>query len=432
MSAPPRSFINVETMFAGVHPEWTAILKSDAMLPDLITALESLDPNDISPKTADIFAWAKYGPPSAITAVIIGQDPFPNPAHAHGLCFSSRDKAVPESTKAIFDCLAESKYLDPADVARATAAGGMPGYLATWASQGVLMINTALTTKPGIAKVHVALWEGLMKKIIALVGALDQPIAFLLWGGHAKAMRKAIKSPPGRALVLEETHPSPLGQASLPPERKFRFCTHFRATNEFLINNGRRPIDWNPFARHIVYTDGSANGHGPSSKAGYAAYFIAGPLIGTKLWGRIAAAIVGERPVIHPTNIRGEGFAIVHALEHIIAADSAGPNERPPAVEVVTDSEFWINMIKTFIPKWIRESRPFTAQENPDLVERIWAAASTLGKRLTFRHIYSHGKDKNIAPIDARYNDLCDVWAKAGRDSATFHDTTVVHTADLL
>ena len=39
-----------------------------------------------------------------VKVVIIGQDPYPDPKHAHGLAFSSLDATIPESLKIIYSC----------------------------------------------------------------------------------------------------------------------------------------------------------------------------------------------------------------------------------------------------------------------------------------------------------------------------------------
>jgi uracil-DNA glycosylase len=416
-----RQYINVTAMFDGVHPSWIKLLKSDAILPHLITVLDALDPLCISPKADDILTWAKFRPVNDISVVIIGQDPYPDPSHAHGLCFSSRAQVLPESFKYIYDCLQEHKLMNPLDSTIA-----MPAYLGAWAAQGVLMINTALTTRPGERKSHASIWEPVTREIIKAIGAMDQPIIWFLWGNDAKKMRPHILST--RHQVLEEIHPSPMAQVRLPVERQFRHCNHFIMANQFMQANKLRLIDWDPHSRHIVYTDGSANNTGTSGRAGYAAYFTAGPLKSTKLWGRLApvsAKNATDQPVVlFPTNIRAEGWAIMLPLEQILATESS---HHMPNVEIVTDSKFWIDMIESWIPRWVKQKIPFEAHENPDITARIHTLIVKFGPRLKLRHIYSHGKDKTIAPLDRKYNDLCDAWANKGRESETFHESRDIY-----
>ena len=80
------------------------------------------------------------------------------------------------------------------------------GNLTRWAQNGVLLLNSVLTVRAGIAGSHAGMgWETLTDKIIALLGEREKPIVFLLWGGYAR--RKAALIPKGRHLILEAAHP---------------------------------------------------------------------------------------------------------------------------------------------------------------------------------------------------------------------------------
>jgi uracil-DNA glycosylase len=410
-----KKYVNVAEMFAGVKPGFKRLLLTAK--PELQYALEQIDPTNISPRTPDILSFARYFEPGEIRACIIGQDPYPDANHAHGLCFSTRDTKLPASLKNIFECLRQCGYI-PKDVAH------VPGLLTSWAASGVLMINMALTTIPGKTNAHKDIWSPYMKKIVAEIGALDQPIAYLLWGRDAQEAEPLLKNN-GKSLILKGTHPSPMAQARLIESAQFRHCTHFTEANEFLAKNSRGVIDWNPIGTHIVYTDGSAsgNGQGAVARGGYAAYFASGPLKSLTLSGRFGPVHLPDLDeIIFPSNIRGEGLAIIHALEHILRCPVLLP------IEVVTDSEFWIDMVMKYIPKWVRdgEAPSFSKHKNPDLVSRLWSAVSAIRASsiaVTFRHVYSHGKDKTISPADKQFNDRVDKIASLARKSEHFFDS---------
>lgn len=425
-----KQYVSVVEMFVGVEPSFKRLLLSAK--PELQSALEQIDPNNISPRVSDILEFARYVPVSEIRAVILMQDPYPNVNHAHGLCASTREKTLPPTLKNIYDCLLQHGHL-PKDAPLPS------GLLISWAVAGVLLINMALTTEIGKSNAHKDTWHPYMKKIVAAIGALDQHIAYLLWGNPARAMAPMLVNN-GKSLILTAVHPSPLSQAALADDAKFRHCNHFDATNEFLRKAGRGVIDWNPAATHVMYTDGSAsgNGQGAVARGGYATYFTSGPLKSLRLTGRFGPEYsdTGDE-VIFPSNIRAEGLAIIHGLEYVDKCRA------PKNVEVVTDSEFWINMVEKFIPKWVRTSTStststnthetphfsvmFADRKNPDLVARIWTVVckirASCGK-ITFRHVYSHGKDAAISPIDKHYNNCVDRWAEAARNAEHFHDTT--------
>lgn len=453
-----RQYINVAAMFDGVKPEFKKLLLSHKH--ELQLVLEQLDPNDVSPRSENIMNFARFADLAEIRVCIIGQDPYPDINHAHGLAFSTLSDKLPLSLKNIYSCLSHHGYIS-------RNAPIPKGNLTSWAQSGVLLLNTALTTAPGIADAHKNIWSEYMRKVIASIGKLDQPIVYFLWGGHAQKYAPVLNNC-GKALVLKEPHPSPICQGRLSPDKKFMHCNHFTKANEFLAARGLGMINWNPAGiqlevksdtsestsaapgpipaasgpmpaasgpmpaapgstlpgEHVAYTDGSSSDNGnPLARAGYGAYFTSGSLTGLKLSGRIGPVqIPGEEEFIFPSNIRGEGFAIIRALEHVLALPGI------PMIEIVTDSEFWINMVKTFMPRWVRDGIPWSAKKNPDMTRLLWTLACDFDARggsLKMRHIYSHGKDKNISPIDRRWNDVVDRIAGEARNAPEFFESAV-------
>ena len=183
----------------------------------------------IYPNMYDIFNALKYTDYYDVKAVILGQDPYHGPGQAHGLCFSVREGVEPPpSLKNIFSEL-------NADL-------GVPiprsGELTKWAQRGVLLLNTALTVREGQANSHRGKgWEKLTDAVISKLSAREKPMVFILWGGNARAKKPLIDS--RRHLILESAHPSPLSAYN-----GFFGNRHFSRTNQFLVQNGTEPINW--------------------------------------------------------------------------------------------------------------------------------------------------------------------------------------------
>jgi uracil-DNA glycosylase len=76
------------------------------------------------------------------------------------------------------------------------------------------------------------------------VSKADAPVVFMLWGAHAQVKKALIErtGAPGRHLVLQANHPSPLS-ASRPPV-PFIGCGHFRAANAWLVQQGEKQVIW--------------------------------------------------------------------------------------------------------------------------------------------------------------------------------------------
>ena len=161
--------------------------------------------------------------------VILGQDPYHGPNQAHGLCFSVQPGVqVPPSLVNIYKELASDVGFTPV----------RHGFLESWAKQGVLLLNTALTVEQGNAASHRGKgWEHFTDRAIETVSQHAEPCAFLLWGSHARQKKALIDT--SRHLVLESPHPSPLSA-----HRGFFGNHHFSRANQFLQEQGRTPIEW--------------------------------------------------------------------------------------------------------------------------------------------------------------------------------------------
>lgn len=185
------------------------------------------DQDDILPPADQRFAALDACAPQDVRVVILGQDPYPTPGHAHGLSFSVEPDVtpLPRSLNNIF------KEMD-SDLGSHPATGD----LRPWAQQGVLLLNSALTVPAGNAGGHARLgWSRLTEQVIASLS--DRPRAFVLWGKHAQGFARHLSG--DHHLVIETAHPSPLSA-----RRGFFGSRPFSRINAWLTEQGQQPIDW--------------------------------------------------------------------------------------------------------------------------------------------------------------------------------------------
>ncbi|AUR11738.1 uracil-DNA glycosylase Ung [Phaeobacter inhibens] len=186
------------------------------------------DPRDILPPADQRLAPLSLTPSEATRVVILGQDPYPTPGHAHGLAFSVAPdvRPLPRSLNNIF-----KELHDDLGVERQT------GDLRGWARQGVLLLNTVLSVPAGDANGHKNLgWQQLAHEVLSLTS--QRPTAYILWGKQAQGLEKYIQ--PGDHLILRTAHPSPLSA-----RRGFFGSRPFSTVNRWLAEQGQPTIDWN-------------------------------------------------------------------------------------------------------------------------------------------------------------------------------------------
>ena len=164
-----------------------------------------------------------------VKVVILGQDPYPTPGHAHGLCFSVMPevKPIPKSLVNIYRELQDDLGIV-----------NQNGNLQAWAEQGVLLLNSVLTVEAGKPNSHQGRgWEQFTDRVIQVLNQQDSPIAFVLWGSYAQKKGSIVNNP--HHLILRSPHPSPLSAY-----RGFFGSRPFSKVNDFLVKNGRDPINW--------------------------------------------------------------------------------------------------------------------------------------------------------------------------------------------
>lgn len=183
----------------------------------------------IYPHAKKIFNAFDSTPLDKVKVVIIGQDPYHGPGQAHGLCFSvEKDTKIPPSLKNIYKELSSDLNVAISD----------SGNLQSWANQGVLLLNRVLTVEANKANSHKGLgWEKFTEAVIKVLSNDLKNVVFMLWGNEAKSFSSILDK--NVHCVLSASHPSPLSA-----NNGFFGCKHFSKANDYLIKNGKTPINW--------------------------------------------------------------------------------------------------------------------------------------------------------------------------------------------
>lgn len=180
------------------------------------------------PPKKQIFRALELTPFDEVKVIILGQDPYHNDFQANGLCFSVSDMVpAPPSLKNIYKEL-ESDL----NIKKNT------NDLASWALQGVLLLNTTLTVKAHEANSHKDLgWEQFTDFIIKEISTHKENIVFVLWGAYAQKKSQLIDSQ--KHLIIKTAHPSPLSA-----HRGFLGSKPFSKINNYLSKHQKAIINW--------------------------------------------------------------------------------------------------------------------------------------------------------------------------------------------
>lgn len=210
--------------------KWRELLKEELTKEYYINLIKFLDQeykeSVIFPPREEIFNCFRYTDPDNLKVVILGQDPYHEKGQAMGLAFSVRQGVkIPPSLRNIYKEIREDLGINPPD----------HGDLTYIAKQGVLLLNTVLTVREGMAHSHKNKgWEIFTDAVIEMLGKRGN-LVFMLWGNPAQKKANLIKS--SENLILTAAHPSPLSA-----NRGFLGCKHFSKSNQYLISRNITPI----------------------------------------------------------------------------------------------------------------------------------------------------------------------------------------------
>lgn len=218
-----------------IHPSWKEALKEefekDYFL-HIATTLktEKLSGRTIYPPGALIFNAFDQTPFDDVKVVLLGQDPYHGPGQAHGLSFSVQQgiKPPPSLVNIFKEIQSDLGVSMPPNV----------GDLTPWAKQGVLLLNASLTVRANEPASHAGIgWFQFTDAVIRTLSAKKTGLVFLLWGRFAQEKQPLIDET--KHHVLRAAHPSPFSA-----DKGFFGCRHFSKTNEWLVKEGKDPINW--------------------------------------------------------------------------------------------------------------------------------------------------------------------------------------------
>lgn len=199
-----------------------------------------LDQKDITPPKVKVFKALELLPCHKVKVVILGQDPYPEEGLATGLAFAVEpdNTPLPQSLKNIFICVNRNH---PDSVPTSC----LNPTLQSWAKQGVLLLNTSLTTKINKSAAHLEIWEPFITAVIQSIVNRQTPVVFLVWGVRArKTIAKALKPVKitENVKVLHSSHPNPRKSAKWSEHLLNSKC--FLEANVFLKEHNATPVNW--------------------------------------------------------------------------------------------------------------------------------------------------------------------------------------------
>lgn len=109
--------------------------------------------------------------------------------------------------------------------------------LESWAKQGILMINSALTCEVGKVNSHVNLWRPFMTKLLKNLSEYNTGLCYVLFGSQAKTFKPYINK--NYNDIIEVEHPAYFARTG-----QIMPYSVFTDVNKFLKGRYNTTIEW--------------------------------------------------------------------------------------------------------------------------------------------------------------------------------------------
>ena len=180
--------------------DWIKVIDKDE-LTKIMHWLKTMNPKILCPSPKNIFKAFRICPFKECRVVMLGQDPYPQPGVATGILFGNSpdtpDNRLSPSLEVVKECAIN--YEVPHGPIEFDIT------MESWAKQGILMINTALTCEVNSVGSHVKEWRPFVAKLIENISLRDNGLVFVLFGNQAQSFKPYIK---GSHKIIEVQHPA--------------------------------------------------------------------------------------------------------------------------------------------------------------------------------------------------------------------------------
>lgn len=180
--------------------DWMKVLDRNETM-KIMGWLRNINQSTLCPNIKDVFKAFKLCPYNKCRVVFIGQDPYPQRGVAQGVLFGNSSDTPENKLSSSLQIIKESviNFEIPHNLIT------FDPILESWVKQGILMINSALTTEVGKIGVHMMKWRPFMIAFLRQMSMINPGIIYVLFGSQAQILEPYISK---NNYVLKIEHPA--------------------------------------------------------------------------------------------------------------------------------------------------------------------------------------------------------------------------------
>lgn len=211
--------------------KWLKVIDQNELYKVLRVVNPIYEERTVMPAYEDIFKAFQLCPYDELKIVFIGQDPYPQANIATGILFGNKEGTIELSPslevvkEACIDYTLPHNHID-FDVT-----------LESWARQGILMLNAALTVELNTPTSHTMIWRPFMTKLLKNLSIHESGIIYALFGNLAQTFKPYINS--SFNSIFEIKHPAYYARNQEAMPSKF-----FVDISEAVKGKYGKPIEW--------------------------------------------------------------------------------------------------------------------------------------------------------------------------------------------
>ena len=164
--------------------------------------LKTVNLNTLCPALSNVFRAFKLCPYKECRVVFIGQDPYPQKGVATGILFGNSKETPEDKLSPSLQVVKESaiNFEIPHNIIT------FDQTLESWAKQGILMINSALTCEVNKVGSHVNQWRPFVSKLVKNLSYREIGLIYVLFGKQAQTLKPYIDERYND--IIEVEHPA--------------------------------------------------------------------------------------------------------------------------------------------------------------------------------------------------------------------------------
>ena len=180
--------------------DWMKVLDRNETM-KIMGWLRTVNKETLCPNIKDVFKAFKLCPYNKFRVIFVGQDPYPQRGVAQGVLFGNSSDTPENKLSSSLQIIKESviNFEIPHNLIT------FDPTLESWAKQGILMINSALTTEVGKIGVHMMKWRPFMIAFLKQMSMINPGIIYVLFGSQAQILEPYINK---NNYVLKIEHPA--------------------------------------------------------------------------------------------------------------------------------------------------------------------------------------------------------------------------------